>query len=1591
MQITKFKRVLSGFLSIAMVLSSGTFSFVNAHAEEETTVAQSSSISISIPDDGSDTADVGSAVHINVKASVPAGSQDTTFVFVTDADVTVEEEIEEVELSQKDRVFSFTLDNSEADAETEFTIGLVSEDAGEVHVRAGYGTDIDAAAKMAEEMEEPELTLIWTKTDSSSTDNPILGATPEGDTPEDDEGDDNNAPIKREPVEGPNTDNTVIEQFNATLKEDLALQDDGNYYVKPKDNSQNSTSFTYTVNYAISGLEDHAPGTIEIRIPAHLFKHKKSTADNTVWVDKCTLSVPEAPSVSSDSDYNYTYDESTDEYILTNVNTIVAASEGVFEFQYVIGFVSRIRDMSVSDSFDASIKITDSKETLNKEASVPGITIDTESSITSAWKNYFAKSEVWQDAWGEKPSDSEDYFYVVWKCRFDHSANSTQNFDIECNDMPDNGGTVIGIHDDGPSINNSNALYLPYTTEDDRFDNYDLTWGGISNRHYYYVLVKYPRSQIPDSGVLQVKNTIQFTITGEDDQIAKTKTATASYTYTDTGFKYSGEGEVSLKKSISKDSVASEGVLTMLEKGNETSIAYDNIWDPPFQNDASVQAYMHTLKDGGDPENMEDYGQNPITVELIDDTFFLGSDFSSKLSPEDYEIEGFCIGGGQADCFSSSYLEKVGDTYYEIQNSPDSTEGFPDIKIYAQFEDEEWVCLGKFIPDNTYGSVDYYTFVPEEIMKDHMDEKYGESIESLPSGIRSVKASYETTEFRTSFDFAVSVRLKPSARVLSIINEQESVQLRNINTLEVYNSKGDYILDTVTEYVGDGAKFVEKQDQELYGRDAFHKTVAVELKRASYSNWAQKTLFSSTNDTENHRAVLKYTVNAGEISIHPQSDHKTIIESGYMETQGGGTLYDLLPKGMEIDIDSLKVSPYVGSIHDNAIGSEHGYGIYGGYWKCENTGLEDYVDYTVETIDNYNGTGRTLVVIHCSMKDGYKNYNWFDKETYYTSSASGYQALFTCYYSWDNIADYGKTLLNSMAYETGNASIADGFPDNGGTISEADIMTDLNGDGNPEGTANTFLYAQNQTTLTIVTSAELSLSKLVKAEGGSTWSNGQDDNVVVPGGGNYSYRLRFGSAAGTTTTNMILFDSLENYTPEGVDEQWHGTLKSIDTSQVESKGIKPVVYYSTVSNLTFDNTDQTGTTDPNRDLTNTGIWSTTAPDDLSEVTAIAVDMRKNANGTDASLAENATISVIVHMQAPTDNLRHLTSEKVGAYNNIYLQDTLTTKAGTVTDQFINYSYTKVLLEEVPVEIHKSSDPETGTKEDPAEVVYQGSLDYDVSVKNTSKNLRLTSLQVQDTIPDGLTIGYDDIKYYYDDNSSDAKPVAGSNEVTLSYEGQSLVFDIQKLDAGSTIHFIIPTTVSKEEGTYVNTAHLTKVNGLDYELDSETTYHFDDYGRLDIKKVDEVSDEAIEGIKFSLYKASVDDDGNWTKVDSVAAGTITTDQNGLGSFTKILPGTYLLYEDSLKIGYYPVKEPWHVTVTAKSATVVTSDGKAVKAMSDTYNGKDITRYIITNKKVEILPDTGSNTALLLTLFGLAGIAGYGIYETLRRRKRNNMAV
>lgn len=129
----------------------------------------------------------------------------------------------------------------------------------------------------------------------------------------------------------------------------------------------------------------------------------------------------------------------------------------------------------------------------------------------------------------------------------------------------------------------------------------------------------------------------------------------------------------------------------------------------------------------------------------------------------------------------------------------------------------------------------------------------------------------------------------------------------------------------------------------------------------------------------------------------------------------------------------------------------------------------------------------------------------------------------------------------------------------------------------------------------------------------------------------YTYRLDFGLGS-NHARNIVFFDRIEQgaviRTEQGgagaeqeIPSAWQGQFRSVDTAYVRKLGLIPTIYYST---------------DPAQELDlGAGGWSDTEPSDPGKVRAIAVSLDTSAL-RDGVLQPKQMAYVLVHMRAPED-------------------------------------------------------------------------------------------------------------------------------------------------------------------------------------------------------------------------------------------------------------------------------------------------------------------------------------------------------------------
>ena len=394
----------------------------------------------------------------------------------------------------------------------------------------------------------------------------------------------------------------------------------------------------------------------------------------------------------------------------------------------------------------------------------------------------------------------------------------------------------------------------------------------------------------------------------------------------------------------------------------------------------------------------------------------------------------------------------------------------------------------------------------------------------------------------------------------------------------------------------------------------------------------EKKVVASTNVPRKKAYVISWRIKESELATYGSEGAKEYIR------QQSGVFYDLLPEGCILDLTSVAV-------------------------QGEDTYLSDTA-FTVTQLPNYKNSGRTMLIVTVH------------------ESARYYTLYFDTIHPWESIKDHGHDVYNPVAYETGNDDIAMGYPDNGGaknlednvTWNDEDMFsdqefTDYFTDLDQETNDPKFIYAENTYDISAITTAAAGLTKRVRGVEDTKWAYEAWTTI----GGDYQYRLRFMNTYTSIAKDLIFYDSIENYTAEDVVSDWHGILQSIDLSQLEEKGVAPVVYISEIEGL-----DLEGETNfiPNNDLTNEDIWTVwDGTTSLVNVKAIAIDMRTNNTEEPFILNPGESVVVTLHFKAPASATSQGTYPET--YNNVYVSDTIVSLLGNETPFFIHQDYTTV--------------------------------------------------------------------------------------------------------------------------------------------------------------------------------------------------------------------------------------------------------------------------------------------------------------------------
>lgn len=692
---------------------------------------------------------------------------------------------------------------------------------------------------------------------------------------------------------------------------------------------------------------------------------------------------------------------------------------------------------------------------------------------------------------------------------------------------------------------------------------------------------------------------------------------------------------------------------------------------------------------------------------------------------------------------------------------------------------------------------------------------------------------------------------------------------RTDNVLNMINPEEDKIRLT-----NEATFAVTQNGESLFGRTVQGTDYIQKVERHSS---IKKDITATRNDKLRKQYTVTWRVKMSESYTDNDGDHYVPQESG--------TFYDLAPAGAVIDLSSVSVTA---SGQTLSAGS-----------------------YTVTTTENYKDSGRTLLTIAIAE-----------------STSTQYVLTYSTNHQWNAIQDYGKNLLNSVAYETGNDDLGDGLPNNGGSITDKDLLSGL-GDGS---TANKYLYAEARYDINITMAANTGLLKQVKGPNDTQYSY----SSTVGTNGVYSYQIRLANDDATQSEDIIFFDSLEYFyqtedqgdgeANTSIRSDWYGTLISIDLAAMRKKGVAPVVYLSAVEGL-----------NPNlhHDLADTSVWlpyeEFVKTHSLADARAVAVDATTATGGGAYRLAKGDSLVFTLYLQAPASDETNVADPT--AYNNIYVSRTgIAENEGVQTkvQQFFHQDYTEIRYR-VTGDLHllKVSSADGQSPVQGATFLLRGTSDYGTVYETRAVTARNGTLTFE-----GIEKG-----------SYELLETACTDDWQLNTE-------------------LYNVTVNGDGSVTVNGLTQTGTDGA-YLVEDEPRIHAD----LVFDKLDSLdANKALEGVEFRLSGASDYDNDVLLYAESDAQGRVR--------FENIELGTYTLAETKTLDGYIQPQQTWVVKVDERGvATLYEADGKTQVATSDDgyFQVKNEPLH-----KVQFVKSSsyGVNIYLEGAVFTLSGVSDYG---------------
>ena len=1081
----------------------------------------------------------------------------------------------------------------------------------------------------------------------------------------------------------------------------------------------------YRVEFSLSGEYDYEPGTITLKLPAQIWQTRTQEANGSEDLyGTMTLSVPADPNTSAD--FNYRLADGY--YYISNTRTLTAASTARFDFT-VLGLTPHdIRDMMNSKDFSAELTVvTHLDNVMSAESETLSATLDTYEEVYRSTKSgqliEFAPEDLLklggalpegmtQEMIDQLPNGYDDlgnYVFVSWYSYLYHRGN--QPFTLTLDDLAADAYRLD--EDETTRIPVTDALFLGVSNGTGSgqlvYDDHGVATGYIEDvltdryhadtkanyDHVRYIWTAYSKADMPpakgDEDVITYffENTAAWKLEEMDNEGSVTQSSsTTRVEYAPQEYLHPPGHFVVLK--YSDATIHGHNTARFTQAGyypgcrqQETEYYGYALNQLLHDKEVAMRYEVVSVVAGGPFIVTDDQGVvHGWRIEVNDAQCFFNDlekeDFLT--SAEDYDIR-------------SVEIEPVGWGYRNIIVNDDPFTGYyqsdwvpyPDMIVEYQLNcDGDWHFAAEIRwGDHGVGAPQFYRMAD------------GCSGSLSPIGYPVVNFPDNATHFRVVYTSNLingeltesnlmglvlycypTIALKPSNNVKAIVREKyewsdtPSTKFKNDCGQRMYKynkATGDYEVQWFTNYYG------EYTDTDFDTADSV-------LAGASYSVYTEKNVTfdrKKDNDAANRRAVLHYDAKTTELSnLTSLANYREAVSEGVIVEDTSAVWYDLLPLGVTPDLSTVRLS-----------GGDRIVNAY--------------------TMPDFRGTGRTMMVVEANLTHSPKAIK--SGTQYYYGVEHTIQ--FDAYYPWEEIVDNGTNINNYIVYEsttpnlnTNNAGVPTlgsarkfiGEPDNPLAGNNATVKSlQLLGPGDPLVAAltdldpatddNRFLYAEADVNLTLDTAALSGVVKAVASDLVGLFTQGLEgqEEVTVFEGHHYTYRLRVASSEASSTKNIVIFDTIENYhIPDQLNDQydsskqaelddvlskkdwegdwqasgswrggqWRGTLNSVDVTDYIVEGCAPVIYYSTNWDLQFGESPRNATAEERQAvytsgayvLSDSGVWTRVDSQEIVDgvwsapagVTAIAIDCSLDADGNEFELAQGAAMNAYLHMTAP---------------------------------------------------------------------------------------------------------------------------------------------------------------------------------------------------------------------------------------------------------------------------------------------------------------------------------------------------------------------